>query len=1647
MAAKKKSTERAKGSKKPRPAPQPVRAPEPPEESPPAPADVAPVQSEPERRDPPVAGIGASAGGLDAFKKLLAAMPPDSGIGLVLVPHLDPAHESLMVELLTRHTTMPVVEVEDDMPVEANHVYIIPPNKYMTIRGGILRLTGPVERRAAQTSIDLFLRSLADDRQERSICIILSGTGSHGALGLKAVKAAGGLAMVQDPATAEYTAMPQSAIATGLADYVLPVEQMPGAMVKYTQHYYVNGGKTGAEGEEAPDQLNQVLALVRARTKVDFRSYRKKMLARRVERRMSLNQFDRVADYLAFLREHPDEVQRLSRDLLISVTSFFRDSEAWHALETEVITPLVHANESNGPLRVWSVGCATGEEPYSLGMVLLEQLAAAQKSCPVQIFATDVDDDALQVARQAIYPENISADVSPERLTRFFTRVSDSSYQVSKQLRETVTFARQNLIGDAPFSKLDLIVCRNLLIYLEPEVQKKVIALLHFALNEGGFLFLGSSETIGRSIDLFEPISAKRRIYRRIGPARVNNLQFPVIEAEPRQVRTQPASRPQPPHRLAELAQTFLLRRFALACVVINRNYEILHFAGPTEDYLVQPGGAPTHGLLALARPGLETKLRVVIQRTIRQNTAQAVKNVMMRHGGVSRRVNINVEPLNQSKQTEGLLLISFQEQPNPVGESLAEANARTQTADSDMVRQLEQELDTTREDLQSTIEELESSNEELKASNEEVMSMNEELQSANEELETSKEELQSLNEEMTTVNNQLHEKVQELESTNNDMANLFNCTEIATVFLDPGLCIKRFTPATTRLLKLIPTDVGRPLGDIVKKFTDDDLLGDAQRLLQDPTPREKEVPTEDGRWCARRIVPYRTLNNRIDGVVITFVDITERKQAADAVARRLAAIVESSADAIYSKDLDGTVRTWNAGAERLYGFTANEVVGRSIRLTIPEDRVEEWTHAMARLARGELVEQMESERVSKDGRRFPVVATFSPLANSTGTIVGVSAITRDITERKRAELALRASEKHLAEDLVRMTRLHAVSTKLVQTGEAASLLLEIVDAAIAIAAADMGNIQMFDRGRGPGALKIVAQRGFEKPFLEYFNAVQHGHAACGTALQSGQRVVVEDVATSPVFVGTPALDVLLGAGVRAVVSTPLFSRSGQIVGMLSTHYRRLCRPAEQELKAIDLLARQAADWIERTQHERELQLQGQVVANLAEGVSLVRARDATVLYTNDRFEQMFGYGSGDLPGKHVSVLNGGSERERNETADRIIRTLREKGMWQGEVLNSKEDGTPLWTHANVSTFEHDDHGTVWISAQSDITERKRAEEALRDREERLRAILETAADAIITIDNRGIIQSVNRATERMFGYAAAEMLDQNVSMLMSSPYHEAHDGYMARYAQTKEKHIIGISREVDARRKDGSVFPTDLAVSEIEHLGLFTGIHRDLTERKQLEREVVEAASLEQRRIGRDLHDSVAQELTALNLLAGDLVDALRTNPASASQLAARITQGLQRSQLELRAVLRGLLPVAVDGEGLMAALADLAARTHQEGKVSCRFDCPESVVLADNLPATHLYLIAQEAVRNAVKHARSRNVHITLESNHRLVLRVTDDGIGMPVRETENPGLGLRIMRNRAAIIGAALTIEPGKPTGTRVTCSLARRNDEQE
>lgn len=902
-------------------------------------AEVAPEQVEPVTEERcVVVGVGASAGGLEALRDFLGNTPKDCGLAFVLIQHLDPNHKSLMADLLSKYTSMPVTQAEHAMRVEPNHVYMIPPNRFIRLHDEGLFLEAPVTGRGLRMPIDFFFRSLAEQRQRFAIGVVLSGTGSDGTQGLREIKARGGMTIVQDPVTAGYDAMPRSALAAGVVDYVLPLDKMSEELLRYVKHPYLAEPEAARPAllEADPDQYGAVIEILRAHTNYDFRSYKKGTLGRRIQRRMGLRHIVSLADYLEFVRTNPDEIDHLFRDLLINVTAFFRDGKAWSMLEQSVIRPLVRSKADDDIIRVWVPGCATGEEAYTLAMIIDEEMHRQGKRLPVQIFATDLDEEAIQVGRGGIYSAHVIADVPAERLNRHFTEVDDHSFQVVKRLRENTVFAVQDLIGDPPFSNLDLVSCRNVMIYLEADVQYQMLRTFHFALAPNGHAFLGPSETLGKASTAFDVVSKEWRIFRKKGV-----LSRPEFDVRTPRSGTAGALRTAglAPDRLKaaiDHAKLTLLERFAPAAVLVNRNLEVVHYLhGSLRDYLSVRRGEPTTDLSKLCLDGLGSKLRTAVSAAVRQrrSTRAVVRSVIRDRKRVT--VTIVVEPLPHRQGEEPFVLVSFadggrgpaanaQSGPEPMHvRSGAESDEDpslgthdTQVADDGtQLRELELELQTAREDLQGTIEQFEASNEELKASNEEVMSMNEELQSANEELETSREELQSLNEELCTVNSQLQEKIGELESANDDLFNLLTSTEIATIFLDTELCIRRFTPTTTELLRVIPTDVGRPISDLVSRFNDPHLQRDARAVLSKLTPIETQVRlepvpspaemsnpgqasdevaaeddlaprVEEVRWFIRRILPYRTSDRRIDGVVITFTDVT-RLNAANAELER----------------------------------------------------------------------------------------------------------------------------------------------------------------------------------------------------------------------------------------------------------------------------------------------------------------------------------------------------------------------------------------------------------------------------------------------------------------------------------------------------------------------------------------------------------------------------------------------------------------------------------------------------------------------------------------------------------------------------------------------------------------------------------------
>lgn len=957
----------------------------------------------------PVVGIGASAGGIEALIKLFDAMPADIGMAFVIVLHLDPTHESQLANLLGQHTEMPVAEISDGMSIEPDHVYVIAPDSSLTVERGRLRLKAPAEPRGHRHPVDVLFESLADDQQERAICIVLSGTGRNGTEGLKEVKLQGGCVLVQDPETARFDGMPHSAIAAKLADQILAPESMPEFLQRYSRHDYVAAPHAidePTDGGELP--LDPILELLRQRCGHNFRHYKRTTLLRRVHRRMGLANLEAVDDYTDLLQSRPAEIAALVKDLMISVTRFFRDPEAWEALDEMVLAPLVAERDSNAPIRLWAPGCATGEEAYSLAMLLAERAEAAKKQFQIKIFATDSQDDNLNLARAGVYPEAAVSAIPPDRLQRFFDKL-DGSYEVKKELRDLVVFAPHNLLRDAPFSRIDLITCRNLLIYIEPEAQKRVLALLHFGLREGGYLFLGSAETVGAHDDLFETISKKWRIFRRLGPTRHDIVNFPVLSGPRRPAQVEGAKAPageQPPARLSDVAQRALLDRFAPASVLVDRNGRALWFHGPTGDFLAPPTGEPTHDLLAMARDGVTAKLRGAMRQAATDNQAVAF-DAWIRHGGTRRAVAVTVAPVSGLKEQDGLLLVSFRSEEASQTSPAARQDGGEEGSGAE--RALEDDLKATRAELKNTVEQMESANEELKASNEEVTSMNEELQSTNEELETSKEELQSFNEELHTVNNQLQHKIEELEETTDHLNNLLSGTDLATVFLDSDLRIKWFSPASMELLDLVASYIGRPISHFTLKVADESLLHDARIVLKQLTRSDAEVQGDAGRWYLRRLIPYRAHDNRIAGVVVTFTDITARKQSADAAdeARIYAqAIVETVRHPLLVLDGDLRVQSVNPAFVEAFGCARDDSEGALLH----DLDHGAWDIPELRRLLNEILSQNDAFDNFRVDHEFPRIGNRNMLLNARKLSRGsdrlelILLVIEDVTERQQAE-------------------------------------------------------------------------------------------------------------------------------------------------------------------------------------------------------------------------------------------------------------------------------------------------------------------------------------------------------------------------------------------------------------------------------------------------------------------------------------------------------------------------------------------------------------------------------------------------------------------------------------------------------------------
>jgi two-component system, chemotaxis family, CheB/CheR fusion protein len=989
----------------------------------------------------PVVAIGGSAGSHHALQNFFQAMPEKPGVAFVVVLHLSPEHESTMPMIVGRWTKMQVFAATDGMKVEANCVYVIPPGKHLWSTNGHLQLTRLEPERGRRVAVDLFFRSLADTHGPHATAVVLSGADSDGTIGIKRIKERGGLTIAQEPEEAEHHSMPQSAIATGMVDWVLPAAEMPRRILDYIQHERrlnlpPEDGPQPTQAEHATENeketaLREVLAFLRARTGRDFAYYKRATIVRRISRRMQINGIEQVPEYLSFLRMHPGEAGALLQDLLISVTNFFRDRDSFEIVEA-MLPELFRGKGTGDMVRVWVPACATGEEAYSMAMMLLEYSRKLEAAPSLQVFGCDLDEAAIQVARAGIYPDTISADVSEERLRRFFLK-EPRGYRIRREVREIVLFAAHDLIKDAPFSRMDLVSCRNLLIYLNRDAQKRVLDIFHFALRPNGILFLGSSESVEEGSQLFEVIDKKHRLYRHRAGQKAgipvpfgSSTLIRAIEAQeqahrgpvlPGQSFTRgivPANaesgRGNDPLSLGEL-HFRLVERIAPPSVVVNAEYDVIHLSENAGKFLQFAGGEPTMNLLRVVHPMLRVELRAALFQAAETSSTVELARVPVDLDGQRRLLNIRVSPAREL--APGYLLVVFE-----TVEAKVESEVEPRTEPEPVARQLEREIEAMKTRLRDTVEQYEANTEELKASNEELQAMNEELRSATEELETSREELQSINEELATVNQELKSKLEELGHSNSDLHNLMGATDIATVFLDRELRIMRYTPSAVGLFSIIPSDVGRPLEDLRHQLEYPEMTRDALRVLENLTPVEREVPA-DGRWYLARFLPYRTLDDRIAGVVLAFVDITEGKRAAEALRQseeRLRLILESAKDyAIFTLDLERKITSWHSGAQAMFGYGDAEIVGKlGDMLFVPEDRERGAPAKEFDKARKEGRAENERWHLRKDKSRFFGSGLTHPLRDPTGAIVGFVTIMRDLTAQKQGEEAMRQRHDEL---------------------------------------------------------------------------------------------------------------------------------------------------------------------------------------------------------------------------------------------------------------------------------------------------------------------------------------------------------------------------------------------------------------------------------------------------------------------------------------------------------------------------------------------------------------------------------------------------------------------------------------------------------
>ena len=943
----------------------------------------------------PIVCIGASAGGLEALEQFLSNVSKNSGLAYVVIQHLDPTQKGMLPELLQRVTAMKVFQVKDRMPIMQNCVYVIPPNTSMSILKGVLHLFLPIEARGLRLPIDFFMRALADDQLENSIGVILSGMGSDGSIGLRAIKEKGGLVLVQDPSSAKYDSMPRSAIDSVIVDIVGPANLLPSKLEDFFKHIHIVKSNLETEINRDKSSLEKIIILLRTYTGNDFSLYKKNTVYRRIERRMAVHKIERISSYVHFLQENPKEATILFKELMIGVTNFFRDAPVWEKLKETIFPNILSTMQEGSVLRAWVPGCSTGEEAYTLAMIFKEALEKnkPQEGLSLQIFATDLDNEAIETARRALFSFNIVSDVSPARLTRFFNK-TEEGYRVNAEIREMVVFANHNIIMHPPFTKIDIISCRNLLIYMDAELQKKIFGLFYYSINPDGYIILGSAETLGTQSALFTTVDSKLKIFKRAVTTIIPELfDFPSSFSKVKSPGTEKLLPAKVSQNIQTLTDQFLIQHFSPAGVLVNESGDIIYISGHTGKYLEPAVGKANMNIFAMLREGLRNEFPNAFRKAVLKKEQVLLQHLRVGTNGSSQTVNITIQWIDKPEPLNGYVIVLFIDTPD-----FPEVDRRTkkgkETLESIRQQELETELQNTREEMQSTLEEMQTSQEELKSTNEELQSTNEELQSTNEELTTSKEEMQSLNEELQTVNSELQSKVEDFSRVNNDMKNLLNSTDIATLFLDKELNIRRYTNQATKIFKLIKGDIGRPFTDLVSQLQYPELADDSMEVLRTLVFIQKQIPARDNKWFSIRIMPYRTFDDRIDGLVITFINLSDLKQVElklHETEQMNRSLLISSSGSIIKLSTDGKIQEFNPEAEKFFGKHRKDTLEQKFfQMLVPEKMQKKSEKEMKTLVEKMVDGKIKMKMYAAEGKLSDVEWSVNVLLNNLKLPIGI---------------------------------------------------------------------------------------------------------------------------------------------------------------------------------------------------------------------------------------------------------------------------------------------------------------------------------------------------------------------------------------------------------------------------------------------------------------------------------------------------------------------------------------------------------------------------------------------------------------------------------------------------------------------------------